>query len=656
MSHCCSLSCVTALSSLRSPAKYANEDTYVGEYRSGKRHGRGVYTFANGAKYDGEYVDGLKEGQGSFLTLDGGKYSGSWKADKRSGFGTYVYKSGDSYTGEWANDRKHGKGTYTYASNGSSITGVWSNGQIMHGSWFLADGSKFTGAWHKNQPNGFGMHRFTNGNQIVGNYSIDKKEGYKWSTVAPVLSPPNAEGKVVTPDPLKVAARFIEKCILKLDHFEGIYRLKKEVEGCPNLRKIPEVSVFALGQPTISGLKAFVEWAGEQHSTDKFVWVNLRAEPIVYVNNQSFIPRSKHALNAPMSLRGLAAATGAAASSSAAAAAAEGPEPLLTPDQLSTIESSLVSKLVLDVSHRGNLHVFLKDTFAEQVADRKNLEMSEEVRPETDEDSGAESYANAIQTPSKVFLDLAENDGVDIEYKRMPWASGGLFPSPSDIDQIVQLVKNNDSSTGIVFNDQMGRGRATLGSVIVTLMRRTADALASADDREASALGRTDHENLEIPEYDEADPNYKLGQYAIIMRLVREGLAPASSAAAAGAGDQIKAEVDDAVDRCKAMQSLREIIFFAKEMHDNEAASVESTDTPAVQDASGARRAFWRDSAQNYLQRYAMLLVFQAYVKANIESEYENQSFSQFCKEKQEVIDTIIGSKTQGPLKDFRWQ
>lgn len=624
-----------------------------------------MYTFASGARYEGDYVDGVKEGEGDFLLPDGSVYSGQWKADKRHGQGTYVYaKTGDAYTGEWANDRKHGKGTYTYAQNGSSITGVWSNGQIMHGSWNLADGSKLTSAWHKNQPSGFGLHKFTNGNQIVGTYSLDKKEGYKWNAVAPVLSAPNAESKVVTtPDPLKVASRFIEKCLLKLDHFEGIYRLKKEVEGCPNLRRIPDVAVFALGQPTISGLKAFVEWAAEQHSTDKFIWVNLRAEPIVYVNNQSFVPRSKHALNAPMSLRGLAAVAAASASSSSSAAA-EGPEPLLTPEQLSTIESSLVSKLTLDISHRGNLHSFLKDTFAEQAADRKNLEMSEEVKPEVDEDSGAESYASAIQTPSKLFADLAENDGVDCEYQRMPWSSGGVFPKAEDVDQIVQIVKNNESTTGIVFNDQMGRGRSTLASVIVTLMRRTADALASADERDNPALGRTDHEGLEIPEYDEADPNYKSGQYAIIMRLVREGLAPAAagSAAAAGAqassGDQIKAEVDDAVDRCKAMQNLREIILFAKEMHDKEAASAESGSgaAPSAQAASESRRAFWRESAQNSLHRYAMLMLFQSYVKSNIESEYENQTFSQFCKERQEIIDSIVGSKTSGPLKDFRWQ
>lgn len=611
-------------------ATFANEDKYVGEYRNGKRHGRGVYTFANGACYDGEYVDGVKEGRGSFLTLDGGKYDGDWKADKREGEGTYTYASGDAYKGGWKNHQKHGFGTYTYASNGSSISGAWSNGQLMNGTWRMVDGSKFVGAWHKNIPSGAGLHTFANGNQSTGVYAIDRKEGYKWTTTASkVGAASDAPPAPVTADPLKVAQRFIEKCTLKVDHFEGIGRQLKVVEGAPNFRRIADQAVFACGQPTITGFKNVFEYAGEQFQCDKFVWINVRAEPIVYVNDASYIPRSRHALNEPMSLAGLGPA--------AAAKAADAP--LLSPEQLATIETQLVSKLTHDISHRGNLHTFLKDTFAELPQDRKNIELSEEVLPN---EEGA--YSDAIRSVATVYERLVEDDGVDVEYHRLPLPSDRL-PALADFDQIVQLIKAQDPSTGIVFNDQMGRGRATYGTILATLMRRTAEAVSGADERENAALGRTDIEGLDLPEYDDADPNYKLGQYSLIMRLVR----------ALPSGEQVKAEVDDAIERCKVMHHAREAILACRDQLEKDVAAASARGDVNAEEDIQARRAFWTASARNLVERYAYLLLFQAYVKANVEAEYENQTFAQFIDSKPELIE-IIGTRQAGPISEFKWQ
>jgi len=37
-----------------------NGNKYVGEYKDGKEHGHGTYTYANGEKYVGEFKDGKK--------------------------------------------------------------------------------------------------------------------------------------------------------------------------------------------------------------------------------------------------------------------------------------------------------------------------------------------------------------------------------------------------------------------------------------------------------------------------------------------------------------------------------------------------------------------------------------------------------------------
>ena len=618
-------------------AKFANLDTYKGEYRNGKRHGRGVYTFANGACYDGEYVDGVKEGYGKMLMLDGSKYEGQWKNDKREGQGSYVYASGDMYRGEWKNNQKHGFGTYSYAKNGSSISGEWSNGQIMHGTWSMADGSKFVGAWHKNIPSGTGLHVFTNGNQVTGKYSIDRKLGYKWnSTQSQVNRSNSTPPAAVQPDPLKVARRFIEKCVLKIDHFEGISRQFKLVDGAPNFRRIADQQIFACGQPTLAGFKNFWEYVGEQFQADKFVWINLRSEPIVYVNDNSFIPRSKHALNQPMTLTPITSQSIASPSSSSSSSTTT----VLTAEQLAEIELQLVNKLIGDISHRGNLHTYLKDTFAELPSERKNIELQEEVRP--NEETGL--YTDSIRTVGQTFDHMVEEDGIDVEYKRLPLASDSL-PRLADFDTIVSLIKSTDPSTGIVFNDQMGRGRATYGTILATLMRRTQEALASADERENTALGRTDMEGIDLREYDESEPNYALGQYACIMRLIKS----------IPGGDQIKGEVDDAIDRCKVMHHAREQILACRDMMEKEVS--QQTEQSALSNGVtlDARKQFWREKAQNLLQRYAYLILFQAYVKANIESEYENQSFQQFVESHPEWVE-LIGDMTQGPIAEFNWQ
>ena len=82
---------------------------------------------------------------------------GEFKNDLRHGQGSYIYPSSDKYTGSWVNGKKHGKGTYVYADLGSSISGDWSNGVCMNGTWTMHDKSKYIGRFSVNQPNGTGL-------------------------------------------------------------------------------------------------------------------------------------------------------------------------------------------------------------------------------------------------------------------------------------------------------------------------------------------------------------------------------------------------------------------------------------------------------------------------------------------------------------------
>ena len=53
--------------------------TYEGEWKGGKRHGQGKYTFTDGSTYEGEWKDGKEHGQGKETDKDGSIKEGRWE-------------------------------------------------------------------------------------------------------------------------------------------------------------------------------------------------------------------------------------------------------------------------------------------------------------------------------------------------------------------------------------------------------------------------------------------------------------------------------------------------------------------------------------------------------------------------------------------------
>jgi len=61
--------------------KYENGESYIGEYKYDKRHGKGQYTFNNKEVYSGGFVNNLKHGIG-YIIKDGETItSGTWVED-----------------------------------------------------------------------------------------------------------------------------------------------------------------------------------------------------------------------------------------------------------------------------------------------------------------------------------------------------------------------------------------------------------------------------------------------------------------------------------------------------------------------------------------------------------------------------------------------
>ena len=59
--------------------EWANGNRYEGDFRDGKRHGRGTYTWADGARYEGDYHNGKPHGQGTLTFATGNRYEGRWR-------------------------------------------------------------------------------------------------------------------------------------------------------------------------------------------------------------------------------------------------------------------------------------------------------------------------------------------------------------------------------------------------------------------------------------------------------------------------------------------------------------------------------------------------------------------------------------------------
>ncbi len=89
---------------------------YVGEFREGRKHGRGVKTWPWGDRYEGEFADDAKHGMGIYTwgersAFAGDRYEGGFTNDRRNGYGVYVWASGDSYAGPWKDDAVAGRAT-----------------------------------------------------------------------------------------------------------------------------------------------------------------------------------------------------------------------------------------------------------------------------------------------------------------------------------------------------------------------------------------------------------------------------------------------------------------------------------------------------------------------------------------------------------------
>ncbi|CAI9300371.1 unnamed protein product [Lactuca saligna] len=301
-----------------------------------------------------------------------------------------------------------------------------------------------------------------------------------------------------------------KKTILKSDHFPGCQnkRLSPQIDGAPNFRQAESLRVHGVAIPTIDGIRNVLTYIGAQIDGKQanVLWINLREEPVVYINGRPFVLREVERPFSNLEYTGINRA------------------------RVEQMEDRLKEDILLEAARYGN-----KILVTDELPDGQMVDQWEPVTPDS------------VKTPLQVYLELQTRKFL-VDYERIP-VTDEKSPKEQDFDTLVDRISRADLKTEIIFNCQMGRGRTTTGMVIATLIyfnRIGASGIPRTNSiGTISVCGSNATDNMLNTE--EA---LLRGEYTVIRSLIRvlEG------------GVEGKRQVDKVIDKCASMQNLREAI------------------------------------------------------------------------------------------------
>ncbi|SJX66322.1 uncharacterized protein SRS1_16643 [Sporisorium reilianum f. sp. reilianum] len=402
------------------------------------------------------------------------------------------------------------------------------------------------------------------------------------------------------------------------------------IRGTVNFRRIPGSNIFATGQPTVDGIRNVVAALQEHYAsktdaanipTRTVTWINLREEPIVYVNGKPYCLRQKG-----MSLRNIKAYSG------------------INWDRLLLLEDRLKNDVVNELeSGEGRLLLHT------ETSDGTIIPIWEEAT------------AADVDTVQDIMTHIGSDfkDKVQLRFRRIPMTAEKP-PDFSDISELLSAVlQANVERQPVVLNCQLGRGRSTMTAVLILMIARwlkqghsklpeaklqevheaeteskTLDSVTDSDGLRLSSSAQDsgtatpyarDTVNADLlddvlnsPSGDDSQPPKRapLSYHVInsLLRVIPRGL-------------EVKRMVDECIDQCATVTNLREAIEEAR-------LAAEDTEDEAL-------RKKHIQSAIHNLRRYFLLIVFQSYLTQTRPDLLEaSPSFRSFVT-RQPVFDTI---------------
>ncbi|KAK7031227.1 hypothetical protein VNI00_013643 [Paramarasmius palmivorus] len=335
-----------------------------------------------------------------------------------------------------------------------------------------------------------------------------------------------------------------ESTLLKSDQWlRESHHVDHGVRGAINFRRNPDSNIYALGQPTIEAIDEVVRRVkAENPHAERLVWVTLREEPIVYVNGAPYCLRREG-----FSLRNMKDYGGISAS------------------RLEILEERLRDDVISELNAFGGRLLLHAET-----EDGTVIPVWEDVQP-----------SNVV-----VLKDIMESRrtayGIELVYDRIP-ITAERPPDFADLNELIDLVLRSSSDTPIVVNCQLGRGRSTLASIILTLIKQW------LEDYRTKGPGKLQRS---MTVTSTTEPLMTKHSYQVInnlLRVIRGGL-------------KVKSVVDAAIDQCAVVYNLRD--------------SIEESRLQAEQASDDAARKIHATKAIQNLRRYFELIVFQAYLQS----------------------------------------
>ncbi|RDX75322.1 Paladin, partial [Mucuna pruriens] len=301
-----------------------------------------------------------------------------------------------------------------------------------------------------------------------------------------------------------------KKTILKSDHFPGCHnkRLHPHIEGAPNYRQADSLHVHGVAIPTIDGIRNVLKHIGARAEGKRaqVLWINLREEPVVYINGRPFVLRDVERPFSNLEYTGI------------------------NRERVEQMEARLKEDILMEAARYGN-----KILVTDELPDGQMVDQWESVS------------CNSVKTPLEVYQEL-HVEGYLVDYERVP-ITDEKSPKELDFDILVHKISQADVNTEIIFNCQMGRGRTTTGMVIATLFYL--NRIGASGIPRSNSVGRVSQCLTNVADHmPNSEEAIRRGEYTVIRSLIRvlEG------------GVEGKRQVDKVIDKCASMQNLREAI------------------------------------------------------------------------------------------------
>ena len=420
--------------------------------------------------------------------------------------------------------------------------------------------------------------------------------------------------------------------LLKSDYFAGVVNknVRQLLDGAINFRPIDGFPVAGTGIPRAEGIEAVLHFfsaadadarkqAQQVEGADgelkpvvpvfratSLLWLNLREEPILYVNHRPFVLRDGDNPYSNIENTGI------------------------TPRRVEAMEKQLKLDAWHEVRQGGEGQLLVHDEDS-----NGNLICFWEKVGE-----------DGLRTPREQFYAVFEH--VEGEWKRAQPSydftaryyrtpiTDEQAPSPAALDAMIRYLEEGtkEERRALMMNCQMGRGRTTTGLIIACLWclhrgvmdHSTFQLMVDQQHRATAAVSTAashgthgSSEQLAVPGVTPAlASSLRAGWFKLIVSLVR--VLPA--------GQQVKAEVDAVCDLCGAMQNLRSVVFELQQQT--------LTCLPK-------KRPFFARRGTNYLVRYAFLILIAAYIRDEVRGagEDKRKPFVVWLNERAEIMSLL---------------